>query len=130
MLVRVEKMAPIAQRPMTVRVHSPLGHAEVLWCGEPEEADGRHHVEWSVDEDIRWGDNTRSSALAEPAFWQEGDQIVLRGRLHLTDGAAALEMGDSQVLFDLAAPPPESIDRAWVEISAGADRVALWPYRL
>ena len=130
MLVRVEKVAHLAQRPMTARVHSPLGHAEVLWCGEPEEADGRHHVEWSVDEDVRWGENTRSSALAEPAFWQAGDQITLRGRLHLIDGAAALEMGGSQVLFDLAAPPPESIDRAWVEISVGADRVALWPYRL
>jgi hypothetical protein len=131
MLVHVEKMPQIPQRPVKVRVHSPVGYAMVLWRGDPEEADGQHHIEWSVDEDILWGHNTQSAALAEPGFWQDGDRIVLRGRLDLTeDGAAVLEMGDSQILFDLAAPPPESIDRAWVEISVEAGRVALWPYRV
>ncbi|MCW2919911.1 MAG: putative Tyrosine recombinase xerD [Actinomycetia bacterium] len=49
MLVRTEKMPQIPQRPVTVRVHSPVGYAMVLWRGDPEEADGRHHIEWSVD---------------------------------------------------------------------------------
>jgi hypothetical protein len=131
MLVRVEKMPQILQRPMTIRVHSPVGYAMVLWRGDPEEADGHHHVEWSVDEDILWGHNTQSAALAKPGFWQDGDRVVLRGRLRLfEDGAAVLQIGDSQILFDLAVPPPESIDRAWVEISVEADRVALWPSRI
>ncbi|MGI5227679.1 hypothetical protein [Actinoallomurus sp. CA-142502] len=129
MLVRLAKTPH--HRPTKVRVHSSVGHAVVLWGGDPEEAEGRHNVEWSVDEDIRWGHNTQPAALAKPGFWQHGDQVVMRGRVHFTeDGAAVLEMGDSQILFNLAAPPPESIDRAWVEISAEADKITLWPFRL
>jgi hypothetical protein len=129
MLVRLEKVPP--RRPMTVRVHSPIGGVTVRWRGDPDEADGLRHVEWSVDEEIAWGRNTRPAAIAEPRLLQEGDRIVLCGRLHLTgDGAAALEMGDAQILFDVATPPTENIDRAWVEISVQANAVTLWPSRL
>ncbi|GLY74205.1 hypothetical protein [Actinoallomurus iriomotensis] len=129
MLVRLAKTPH--HRPTKVRVRSSVGHAVVLWGGDPEEAEGRHNVEWSVDEDIRWGHNTQPAAIAKPGFWQHGDQVVMRGRVHFTeDGAAVLVMGDSQILFNLAAPPPESIDRAWVEISAEADKITLWPFRL
>ncbi|MEU8780359.1 hypothetical protein [Streptomyces sp. NPDC048637] len=129
MLVQVE-MVPQAARPTMVRVRAPVGTV-VLWRGHPLEAEGRHHVEWTVDEDISWGRNTQSAARASPGLWQDGDRIVLRGRLDLTaDGAAVLEMGDSQILFDLATPPPEPVDGTWVELRVDADGVALWPVRL
>ncbi|MEV5573769.1 hypothetical protein AB0L06_27320 [Spirillospora sp. NPDC052269] len=87
--------------------------------------------EWTVDEDIRWGDNAGATTIAEPGFRRDGDKIVLRGRLHLTeDGAALLEMGDTQILFDLDVPPPRSIDQTWAEISVAADSVSIWPYQV
>lgn len=130
MLVRTEKMPQIQRTPMTVRVHAPLGVAVVLWCGDPQEVDGNHLVEWTVDEDILWGHNTQAAALAEPGFREEGDRLVMRGLLHLTeDGAAYLQMGDSSILFDLASPVPAGVDKTWVEISVKADKIALYPYR-
>ncbi|MER7764318.1 hypothetical protein [Streptomyces sp. NPDC097619] len=131
MLVRIEKLPQIPQRPMTVRAHSPVGVAVVLWCGDPEEAAGNHLVEWTVDQDILWGRNTQPAALAAPGLWQEGDRVVMRGQLHLTeDGAAYLHVGDSSILFDLASPIPASVDRTWVEVSVEAENVALYPYRI
>ncbi|MGW8889243.1 hypothetical protein [Streptomyces sp. NPDC055749] len=130
MWVRTEKMLQIPQQPMTVRVHTPVGFATVLWHGDPQESDGQHLVGWTVDEDISWGRNTRSAAVAGPALRQEGDRVVMRGLLHLTeDGAAILQMGGWPILFDLGSPVPGSIDGAWVEISVEADSVALYPYR-
>jgi hypothetical protein len=130
MLVRTEKMPQMPQRPMKVRVHAPVGVAEVLWNGDPQDADGHHLIEWTVDEDIIWGRNTQLAPLAEPGLRHEGDRVVMRGRLHLTkDGAAYLQMGDSPILFDLASPVPASADGAWVEIIVEADSVALYPYR-
>ncbi len=130
MLVRTEKMPQSSQRPMRVRVHAPLGVAEVLWRGDPKEADGHHLVEWSVDDDILWGQNTQPARRAEPGLRQEGDRVVMCGRLHLAEeGAAYLQMGDSPILFDLASPVPANIDGAWVEISVEADSVALHPYQ-
>ncbi|MFJ6793999.1 hypothetical protein [Streptomyces sp. NPDC091268] len=130
MLVRAEKMPQILQTPMTVRVHAPVGVAVVLWCGDPQEADGNHLVEWTVDEDILWGRNTQTAALAEPGLWEDGDRVVMRGRLDLTeDGAAYLQMGDSPILFDLASPIPGGVDKTWVEITVKADKIALYPYR-
>lgn len=128
-LVRTEKMPQILRTAMTVRVHAPVGVAVVLWCGDPQGADGSHLVEWTVDEDIIWGHNTQAAALAEPGLREEGDRVVMRGRLHLTeDGAAYLQMDDSPILFDLASPIPASVDKTWVEINVKADNVALYPY--
>lgn len=130
MLVRVEKMPQVPLLPIAVRVHAPVGVAVVVWCGAAEQADGQHHVEWSVDEGIFWGRNTRPTALAEPGLRQDGDEVVLRGRLDVTGGEPVLEMGDSQILFDLAAPLPDGIDVAWVEVRVEAATVSLWPYQL
>lgn len=130
MFVRAEKMPQIPQRPMEVRAHTPMGSAVVLWCGDPREADGRHLVEWTIDEDLHWGQNAHSASCAEPAIRQDGDRPVLRGRLHLTeDGAARLQVGYRSILFDVAAPIPGSADGTWVEIGVGADSVALYPYQ-
>lgn len=102
----------------------------VAWSGAPEQAFGRHHVEWSVDEDISWGRNTRPAALAEPGLRQDGDDVVLRGRLAATEAGPILTMGDAQILFDVATPLPDGIDGAWVEIRVEAGVVCLWPYQL
>ena len=129
MFVRTEKMPQIPPRPMTVRVHTPIGAAVVLWRGDPQEADGNHLVEWTVDVDILWGQNTQSASLAEPGLRQEGDHVVMRGQLHLDEDGAYLQMGNWPVLFDLASAIPGTIDGAWVEISVETHSLALHPYR-
>lgn len=91
-----------------------------------------HHVEWTVDEDMTWAGNTMPAAIASSAVGEEGDWIVLRGRLSLTaDKAAFLEVGGSQILFDLADPlPPDGADGTWVEVRVRRDSIGLWPYQL
>ncbi|WP_405681903.1 hypothetical protein [Streptomyces sp. NBC_00057] len=129
MLVRTE-LLPLGPSGLPrVRVHTPVGSAVAVWRGDLDNAVGWHHIEWTVDGDILWGRNTRSTALAEPGVREEAGRVLLRGRLQLTeDGAAVLEMGDSQVLFEVGSPPPP--DKAWVEISVEADKVELYPYPL
>ncbi|MFI1279443.1 hypothetical protein ACH4U5_01535 [Streptomyces sp. NPDC020858] len=130
MFVHTESLPQAPQQHKTVRVHTPIGSAVVLWRGDLHEADGRHLIEWTVDADLHWGQNTRSAAATEPKLRQEGDRVIMRGRLHLTDdGAAYLQMGHWSVLFDLASPIPSSMDESWVEISVGTASVALHPYR-
>ncbi|MFD9817612.1 hypothetical protein [Streptomyces violascens] len=115
---------------MRVRVHTFIGCAMVLWCGDPREADGEHLVEWTVDEEIHWGRNTCAAPSSVPELRHEGDVVLMSGLLHLTeDGAALLQMGPWSVLFDLASPVPSGLDGTWVQISAGSERVALYPYQ-
>ncbi|MFF2821387.1 hypothetical protein ACFVT9_38440 [Kitasatospora cineracea] len=100
MLVRTELMPSSEPDQVMVRVHTPVGHAVVVWRGEPHEAAGGHFIEWSVGEDILWGINTRLAPLAEPEVREEAGCVVLRGRLELVEGpVAVLAMGDSQVGF-------------------------------
>ncbi|WP_199745752.1 hypothetical protein [Amycolatopsis sp. WAC 04182] len=130
MLVRTEKLPRISRRPAKVRVHTPVGVAEVLWHGDPRETDGHHHVEWTVDEDMHWGHNTRPVPRTEPGLRHDGTRVIMCGRLQLTeDGAAYLLLGDSPILFDLAAPIPAGADGTWVELDVGADSVAVCPCR-
>ncbi|MFD6275660.1 hypothetical protein ACFWFI_08820 [Streptomyces sp. NPDC060209] len=50
------------------------------------------------------------------------------GRLTLTGDGAALEVGDSQILFDVAdPPPPAAVDGTWVEVRVERDSVSLYP---
>ncbi|UZJ32789.1 hypothetical protein [Streptomyces endophytica] len=84
-----------------------------------------------MEEDIIWAGNPRPAADATPALHEDGDQIVFRGRLNLTgDGAAFLHLGSgSQILFDLAdPPPPDEAHGTWVEVRVGRESVSLWPY--
>ncbi|WP_327278823.1 MULTISPECIES: hypothetical protein [unclassified Streptomyces] len=130
MFVRTESLPRTSQQHMAVRVHTPIGSAVVLWRGDPREADGQHLIEWTLDEDIHWGQNTQPTAAAEPELRQEGDRVIMSGRLHLIDdGAAHLQMGHWPVLFDLASPLPSGLDGSWVQVSVASDRVALYPYR-
>ncbi|MFE5587149.1 hypothetical protein [Kitasatospora sp. NPDC056531] len=129
MLVRTEVLPPGPSGLPRVRVHTPVGSAMAVWRGGLDNAVGWHHIEWTVAADLHWGCNTRPAALAEPGVREEAGQVVLRGRLQLTeDGTAVLELGDSQVLFDVGSPPPP--DSAWVEIRVEADKLELHPYQL
>ncbi|MER5259840.1 hypothetical protein [Streptomyces sp. NPDC002855] len=133
MFVRVEKVEQVslAPAPVAVRVHSPVGTAVVSWRGDPEQANGRHHVEWTVDEDLLWERNVQLSVLAEPGLGQDGSRVVLRGRIDSSDlGTAVLEMGGSLVMFDLVLPLPASIAAAWVELRVEAAAVSLWPFQV
>ncbi|MFF3359729.1 hypothetical protein ACFYWN_45900 [Streptomyces sp. NPDC002917] len=109
-----------------------MGTAVALWCGDPTDVGCEHHVEWTVDEDVAWGGNTQPVALSSPALSEDGSQVVFRGRLSLTgDGGAVLEVGDSQILFDLADPPPSvAADGTWVEVRVERASVSLYPYLL
>ncbi|MFB6627121.1 hypothetical protein ACFCWD_23435 [Streptomyces sp. NPDC056374] len=129
MLVKVEAAQPAPSMPMAVRVHSPVGTVVVLWQGAPDAVGREHHVEWTVDEDIAWAVNTWPSASGVFELREEGDRIVFRGRLSLfEDGGAVLDVGGTQILFDLADPPlPEGVDGSWVEVCAERDRVTVWP---
>ncbi len=128
-LVRTELLLLGPSRLPRVWVRTPVGSTAAVWRGDLDNAVGRHHVEWTVDGEILWGRNARLATLAEPGVREEAGRVVLRGRLQLTDdGTAVLEMGDSQVPFDVGSPPPP--DNAWVEISIEADKVELYPYEL
>ncbi|MGV9341275.1 hypothetical protein [Streptomyces sp. NPDC003688] len=130
MFVRTESL-PQDSSHMKVRVHTPIGSAVVLWRGDPREADGRHLVEWTVDEDIRWGRNARSAAVPEPELRQDGDRVSLRGRLRPTDdGAVCLQLGHWSVLLDPATPVPDDLDGSWVRIDVASENVALYPYQV
>ncbi|MFB7280274.1 hypothetical protein ACFCZV_24495 [Streptomyces hydrogenans] len=130
MFVRTESLPQTPQQHMTVRVHTAIGSAVVLWRGDPQDADGRHLIEWTVDEDIHWDQNTRATSAAEPELRQEDDRVIMSGCLHLTDdGSAYLQIGHWSVLLDLASPVPSGMDGSWVQISVGSDSVALHPYQ-
>ncbi|MFD3613403.1 hypothetical protein ACFWXA_36260 [Streptomyces atroolivaceus] len=63
---------------------------------------------------------------------EDGSQAVFRDRLTpMGDGGAVLEVGESQILFDLADPPPPvAVDGTWVEVRAERDSVSLYPHQL
>ncbi|WP_405443656.1 hypothetical protein OG373_39260 [Streptomyces avidinii] len=116
-----------------MRVRTEVGSAVVVWRdGAGEAAEGQHHVEWTVDEDIAWAGNTRMAAASTSEVREDGSHIVFRGRLSLTeDGAAVLEVGGALILFDVdpAGTPPDYADGPWVEVRAARSRVSVWPYR-
>ncbi|MFI5746419.1 hypothetical protein ACIBBE_10825 [Streptomyces sp. NPDC051644] len=85
---------------------------------------------WTVDDDVHWGQNTRPASSVEAELRQEGDRVIMRGLLHLTeDGAGHLQMGPWSVLFDLATPIPSGLDESWVEINVRSESVTLHPYQ-
>ncbi|MFI1648496.1 hypothetical protein ACH4XT_16370 [Streptomyces avidinii] len=133
MLVQVEPVRQPAAEPTSVRVRTEVGSAVVVWRdGAGEAAEGQHHIEWTVDEDIAWAGNTCAAAASTSEVREDGSHIVFRGRLSLTeDGAAVLEVGGALILFDLdpAGPPPDDADGSWVEVHAARSRVSVWPYR-
>ncbi|MFH8668346.1 hypothetical protein ACH4F3_26165 [Streptomyces anulatus] len=133
MLVQVDAVGQVADGRATVRVRSEVGAATAFWCGDPTGVGREHHVEWTVDEDVAWGGNTRPAILFSPGVAEvEGDRIAFRGRLGLTgEGGAVLEVAGTCILFDLAAPPPSpAVDGTWVDVRVERNSVGLWPYLL
>ncbi|MGA5424446.1 hypothetical protein [Streptomyces lavendulocolor] len=104
----------------------------VLWQGAPQAVGREHHVEWTANEDIVWTENARPSTDETPGLWEDGDRIVLRGQLSLDeDGGAALDVGGSVILFDLAnSPLPDGVDGSWVEVRVAPGNVTVWPYEV
>ncbi|WP_426501561.1 hypothetical protein [Streptomyces sp. D54] len=133
MLVQVEAVGQVADGRATVRVRSEVGATAAFWCGDPTGVGREHHVEWTVDEDMAWGCNTRPASLFSPGVAEAEDgRIVFRGRLGLTgDGGAFLEVAGTRILFDLADPPPSTaVDGIWAEVRVERNSVSLWPYLL
>ncbi|MFE7752665.1 hypothetical protein [Streptomyces sp. NPDC057428] len=129
MLVQVEAVGQVADGPATVRVRAEVGVAAAFWCGDPTGPDREHRVEWTVEEDVVWGGNTRPTTSFSPAVGEEeGCRIVFRGRLGLTgDVGAVLEVAGSQILFDLAdPPPPDAVDGTWVEVRVERSSVSVY----
>ena len=132
-LVQVEAVGQVADGRARVRVRSEVGAVAAFWCGDPTGVGREHHVEWTVEEDMAWGGNTRPATSFSPGVDEEEDgRIVFRGRLGLTGGGGAmLEVAGAHILFDLADPPPSTaVDGTWVEISVERNSVSLWPYLL
>ncbi|TJZ44686.1 hypothetical protein FCH28_30430 [Streptomyces piniterrae] len=132
MLVKVEAVQPAPSKPITVRVQSAVGSAVVLWQGALEAVGREHYVEWTVDEGIAWEVNTWPSASGTSELREDGDHIVFRGQLSLTEGGGAvLELGGALILLGLADPPlPEGVEGAWVEVCVARDHVTVWPYEV
>ncbi|WP_405669046.1 hypothetical protein OG379_41180 (plasmid) [Streptomyces sp. NBC_01166] len=109
-----------------------MGIVVVLWQGIPEAAGREHHVEWTVDEDIAWMVNAWPSAAIVSELREDGGRIVFRGQLSLfEDRGAVLDVGGTQILFDLTDPPlPEDADGSWVEVRAAWDHVTVWPFEV
>ncbi|MEW2100093.1 hypothetical protein AB0882_28000 [Streptomyces sp. NPDC012485] len=129
----MEAVVQVADGRATVQVRSEVGAAAAFWCGDPTGVGREHHVEWTVEEAVAWGGNTRPATSFSPGVYEaEGCRIVFRGRLGLTgDGGAVLEVAGTCILFDLADPPPSTaVDGTWVEISVERSSVSLWPYLL
>ncbi|WP_329022278.1 hypothetical protein [Streptomyces sp. NBC_00690] len=114
---------------MSVRVHSAVGTVVALWQGPLEAVGQEHRVEWTVAEDIAWAVNAWPSASGVSELREDGDRIVCRGQLSLfEDGGAALDVGGTQILFDLADPQlPDGADGSWVVLRAAQDHVTVWP---
>ncbi|WP_406272608.1 hypothetical protein OHT93_23775 [Streptomyces sp. NBC_00191] len=131
MRVTLEKVAKFPGGRVLAHVRTPFGHTAVRWCGDPAAEPGEYHVEWAVDEALTWGHNAKPASCSGPGVRPGGHGVVLCGHMYVfEDGAAALDLGGTPILLDLAAPLPEGVAGSWVEICVERENVALWPYGL
>ncbi|MDW5330244.1 hypothetical protein [Plantactinospora sp. KLBMP9567] len=132
MLVEVEKVRRFAWSPFpVVQVETPVGRTAVPWCGAPDAALGRHHVEWTINTEISWGLNAELAAEPGPAILAGGHCVILRGRLRLSpDGVGVLDLNGSMILLDFVERPPAEADASWVQIYVPHKDVQLHPFEL
>jgi len=131
-LVEVKKVRRFPWSPFpVVHVETRVGRTAVPWCGAPDAALGRHHVEWTVNTEISWDLNAKPAAEPAPAILAGGHCVILRGRLRLTpDGAGVLDLDGSMILLDFDGPPPAEADGSWVQIHVPHADVELHPFEL
>jgi hypothetical protein len=131
-LVVIEKVCRFDWSPFpVVQIETPVGRTAVPWCGAPDVALGRYHVEWTINTEISWGLNAKPAAAPGPAILAAGHCAILRGRLGLTpDGAGVLDLGGSMILLDFVEPPPAEVDASWVQIYVAHKDVQLHPFEL
>ncbi|WP_395358268.1 hypothetical protein ACHGLA_01045 [Streptomyces sp. YH02] len=124
----------LTERPGSLwlaEVRASFGHATVRWYGDRGAEPGEYHVEWTIDEDIIWGQNAIPTGGIGPGLRTRGLGAVLRGQLSLTeDGAALLDFDGTSILLDLADPLPEDVAGAWIELCIPREKVGLYPYAL
>ncbi|MFF1379428.1 hypothetical protein [Streptomyces sp. NPDC058308] len=131
MLIELVRVAKFPGSPWLADVRTSFGHTAVGWCGNRAAEPGEYHVEWTIDEDIVWGQNAKLAVGTGPGLRTGGHCVVLRGRLSLTeDGAALLDFDGTNILLDLAHPLPEDVASTWVELFIERDKVSLYPYAL
>ncbi|MFC8263878.1 hypothetical protein ACFUNF_41350 [Streptomyces sp. NPDC057291] len=131
MLIELVKVAKFPGSPWLADVRTSFGHTAVRWCGDRAAEPGEYHVEWTIDEDIVWGQNAKLAVGIGPGLRTGGHCVVLRGLLSLTeDGAVVLDLDGANILLDLADPLPEDIAGTWVELFVDREKVSLYPYAL
>ncbi|MFE2423421.1 hypothetical protein [Streptomyces hokutonensis] len=130
MLIELVRGAKFPGSAWLADVRTSFGHTAVRWCGDRAAECGECHVEWTIDEDIVWGQNAKP-AVGIPGLRTGGHCVVLRGRLSLTeDGAAVMDLDGTNILLDLADPLPEDVGDTWVELFIEREKVSLYPYEL
>ena len=130
-LVEVEKTAEFLRSPLLAQIRTSFGHTAVRWCGAPNITSGQYHVEWTIDEEIAWGLNSRPASETSPALEQGGHCVIVRGRLTLTtDGAAVLDLDGDQILLDVVGHIPAAADGSWMNFYLHREDIALYPYQL
>ncbi|MGI5254207.1 hypothetical protein [Actinacidiphila glaucinigra] len=131
MLIELVKVARFPGSPWLAGVRTSFGHTAVRWCGDRAAEPGEYHVEWTIDEDIVWGQNAKPAVGIGPGLRTGGHCAVLRGQLSLTEvGAALLDFDGTNILLDLADPLPEDVANTWVELFIEREKVSLYPYVL
>ncbi|WP_318212196.1 hypothetical protein [Streptomyces sp. SJL17-1] len=131
MLIELLKVTECPGSLWLAEARAPFGHAAVRWYGDRAAEPGEYHVEWTIDEDIIWGQNATAAGGVGPGLRTGGQCVVLRGQLGLTeDGAALLDFDGTHILLDLADPPPGEAAGGWVELFIQREKVGLHPYVL
>ncbi len=130
-LIELVRVAKFPGSAWLADVRTSFGHTAVRWCGDRAAESGEYHVEWTIDEDIVWGQNAKPAVGIGPGLRTGGHCVVLRGRLSLTeDGAAVMDLDGTNILLDLADPLPEDVGDTWVELFIEREKVSLYPYEL
>lgn len=131
MLVRVERLTESAGGAVVVEVRTSVGTVTARWRGDRTATPGAHHVEWTLDEEFRWGLNCFQTAAGEPRVRHGESAVVFRGRLMLDAAGeqwATLVLGDALIMLGHIEALPDGVAGAWVEIHVAPENIEVHPY--